>query len=427
MSSKQKFVQLSPTASASTSTGNIFEYTDRKNSRTDPYTKRVGGIEIVPWGKDNLQPYHDRQLLADNDIKLSIIEKKVNLLTGSRMVLYTETTDENGKYVKNFVKDPQLEDWIEEWNLENFFEETLLDTEEFGQSFAEIILSRNGRKVTSLESMNLVDCRLTPALNRRDSETLAVADWLKDKGRLLSADEIEMIPLLNCRRPQNDIGKYFKSALHIKKHISGQPYYNQQIWSGTKSWTEVANVIPKFHLQGLKNGYMLRYHIKIPVSYFSKFGTEEKIEAEKTRLQEQLDKVLSGEDNAHKSFMSFITRLGTNTEEWKIEKIETDLKDESYLKLHENASKVHARGHGIHPVLAGIETSGALSSGSEILNLLNFFTKYVAPSPRRLALSPINLVKNYNFPNKRDIKIGIQDSEFTTTDKNPTGTQNTTT
>ena len=420
----KRFEKVGPNVSVSSSSGNVFEFYNTKSSRTDPYVKRVGGIKIVPWGKDNLQPYHDRQLLADNDIKESIIKLKTSLLAGKRLMLYREVI-EDGKQNIEVVQDNELSDWIEEWGIESFFEETLLDLEEFGNSFAEIVLTRNAKKAASLMSMNLVDARLTPVVNRYDSEELIVADWLKDKKLSLSSDELEKIPLLNNRRPMMDIGKYFKSALHIKNNVSGQPYYNTQIWSGTKNWTEVANIIPRFHLQGLKNGYMLRYHVKIPYSYFADCGTEEEKQKKMTEVQQTLDNVVSGADNAHKAFYSFLKTIGAATEEWKIEKIETDLKDESYLALHEAASKVHARGHNIHPVLAGIETSGSLSSGSEILNLLNYFIAYIAPRPRRLALTPINLVKNYNFPEKRNIKIGVEDTVLTTIDQNPTGTQKT--
>ena len=419
------FVRLSPKVSASSKTGNVFEITSYKSSRTDPYTKIVAGQEIVPWGKDNIQPHHDRQLIAYNDIKQPIINMKVALLCGKRLFFYRDVITEDGKKEMQLVDDPELEEWLKEEEIENLFKETIQDLEEFGNSFAEFILSRDKSIITSVESMNLVDCRLTPAINRQDSETLAVGDWLKEKGgRTLTKNEIALIPLLPIRKSAKQLGKHFKTALHVKDHISGFPYYNNPCWFGTKDITEVANIIPKFHLQGLKNGYMMRYHIQIPESYFAKYGTEEEKQAEMSRIQEELDTVISGAENAHKAFYSFTKMLGGNTEEWKITKIETDLKDESYLKLHEVASKTHARGHNIHPVLTGIETSGSLSSGSEILNLLNFFIAYVAPGPRKLAMRPIELFKDYNFPDKKDIKIGVEDTVLTTIDKNPTGREN---
>jgi hypothetical protein len=94
------------------------------------------------------------------------------------------------------------------------------------------------------------------------------------------------------------------------------------------------------------------------------------------------------------------------------------------LKLHDTASRVHARGHNIDPALAGIQTEGRLSAGSEIRNLLNYHISYKTPRPRRLAMEPFVLAKNFNFPNKKNIKIGIGDIELTTLDENKSGTQN---
>jgi hypothetical protein len=39
-------------------------------------------------------------------------------------------------------------------------------------------------------------------------------------------------------------------------------------------------------------------------------------------------------------------------------------------------------------------------------------------------MEPFVLAKNFNFPNKKNIKIGIGDIELTTLDENKSGTQN---
>ncbi len=204
--------------------------------------------------------------------------------------------------------------------------------------------------------------------------------------------------------------------------MSGQPFYSLTEWNGTKVWTKSTNIIPEFHLKALENGYLIRYHVQIPLSYLDQFPQAEQ-EEEKNRIQRELDAVLSGAENAHKSFYSFINDKIPNAIGWKIEKIDTDLKDESYLKLFETASKVHARGHGINPILAGIEDSGSLSSGSEILNLINYHIAYKTPRMRKLCLRPLVMWKNYNFPDKKKIKIGVEDVVLTTQDKNKSGVE----
>jgi len=417
-------IELSPNVFASLETGNVYQFEDGYHSRTKPDTIKKHGHEVIKWGSDNKLPYLNRRILAENDIKQNLIDTDVNIAAGQYLYLYTEDIIEGKRIVKP-VADAELEDWLEEWRIHELFTETLQDLKEFGNSWVEFVLSRDRKKVTSMISQDALDCRLskiTKGSGRRDSDKLVIADW---KNESTLDNPFQEVPLLDIRNPQ--LGEYVKCAYHVKKMISGMPYYSLVEWYGTKDWTEIANIVPKFHMQGLKSGYMLRYHVKIPMSYFDgKTGTA-LVEAKKA-VREELDKVLSGAENAHKTFTSFINdkiQMGSSSHmsEWKIEAIETDLKDDSYLKLHDTASRVHSRGHNIDPALAGIQTEGRLSAGSEIRNLLNYHIGYKTPRVRRLGMSPFILAKNFNFPDKKKIKIGIGDIELTTLDENKSGTQ----
>lgn len=419
---------------ASERSGTIYQFADTTNSRSKPQEKRYGKYKVVKWGKDNLLPYHHRQLLADNDIKQMLINTDVDITCGKGLVFYQlQDENEDGKKEIRFIRDTELEDWRDEWMLNEKYSETVQDLKEFGNSWAEFIMSRDRSKCTSFISLDAVDCRLmVPDKNsvRRDPATLLLADW---KYQMLQEADIKEVNLLNFDRP--DLSQYVKSALHIKIAYSGQPFYSLVEWHGTKNWTEVSNLIPKFHKSGLNGGYALRYHVKIPISYLedrvAAYKADGKSEAEavkiiKADIQSQVDTVLQGAENAHKSFQSFVNDHMPNPTGWTIEKIETDLKDDSYIKLSDSADKKHARGHNLHPVLAGIETSGSLSSGSEILNLLNFHVAYKTPRIRRTAMRPLNLILKHNYPEKwaSGIRIGVEDVELTTVDKNPTGQQN---
>ena len=413
---------IAPSVFASTESGTVYQFESKNHSRSKPDVQRVGAKEVIKWGGDNMLPYVNRTILAENDIKQNLIETDVNIAAGQYLYLYSRKV-ENGKEIITPVEDAELTDWLEEFRVHEQFTETIQDIKEMGNSWMEFVLNRARTKVVSMNSLDAVDCRLSKnatGSTRRDSEKLLLADW--KYGKLLE-DEIQQVDLLDIRNPK--LGEQVKCALHVKKITSGMPYYQLVEWFGTKDWTEIANIIPKFHKQGLKNGYMLRYHVKIPMSYVEKQNKSPQ-EVKKDIITE-LDKVLSGAENAHKTFNSFINDKiglqGTAASEFKIEKIETDLKDESYLKLHENASMVHARGHNLDPALAGFETQGRMSSGSEIKNKLNFHIAYKTPRIRRIAMAPFLLAKNFNFPDKKDIHIGIGDMDFTTLDENPSGAQ----
>lgn len=422
-------MQHMPNVWASTTSGTIFQFTDTSYSRTKPAEKRLGKYHVVTWGKDNLYPYHTRQLLADNDIKQMLINTDVDITCGKSLIFY-QLTDQNADGIKEIkpIRDAELEDWRDEWMLDEFFRETIQDYKEFGNSWAELIMTRDRTKVASLQSLDAVDCRLE--LPDGNKKNLLVADW---KYSRLKESEVKQVPLLDFRRPV--LGQHVKAALHCKIVYSGQPFYSLEDWHGTRDSTEVSNLITKFHKSGLKGGYALRYHVKIPISYLEERvagykadgkSETEAVQAVKKEIQEQLDGVLAGAENAQKSFISWINDHIPDPTGWEIEKIETDLKDDSYIKLAELMDKKHARGHNMHPVLAGIETSGSLSSGSEILNLANFHISYKTPRARRTGLRPINVAMKHNYPAKwaAGIRVGPEDVVLTTLDKNPKGQEN---
>lgn len=415
-------IEQSPNVFASLETGNVYQFEEGSYSRTKPNTIKQGGYDVIQWGSDNKLPYLNRRILAENDIKQNLIDTDVNIAAGQYLYLYTEDIIEGKRIVKP-VADPELEDWLEQHKIHDFFTETIQDIKEMGNSWAEFVLSRDRTKVTSMISQDAVDCRLEKIKSgstRRDAENLLLADWK-------NVSSVESVPLLDIKTPQ--LGKYVKCAYHVKKMISGMPYYSLVEWYGTKDWTEIANTVPKFHIQGLKKGYHGRYLIKIPQSYFDgKIG--DALEKSKQSFRDELDKVMAGAENSHKALITFINDKATLSgtaqfAEFKIEPIEGELNDESYLKLHDAATKVHSRGHNIDPALAGIQTEGRLSAGSEIRNLVNFHIAYKTPRVRRMAMEPVLLFKNFNFPKKKNIKIGIGDIELTTLDDNPSGTQNT--
>ncbi len=436
MSLKPKTIKIAPDVWASSETGVVYDFTDRQYSRTKPHKKRFGNIEIVSWGSDNLLPYYNRQLLAENDVKQKIINTDVDLILGKGLtpVQVVEDPKDGTKKIK-FIYDPQLEDFIEDFMLNEFFRETLLDLKEMGNSWPEYLLNNGRSKCTSVMSMDAVDCRLS-TLNknseRPDSETLYVADW---KYSQLKPTDIESVPLLHVRNPI--LGKFRKCAIHIKQQYSGQPYYTLVEWNGTKIWTRISGLVPEFHESALKNGANMRYHLKVPWSYLENRITQVKRNPDNELTEEQifikvkkeiakeLDDVLNGAKNAGKTLNTWINDNLPNGQaaEWKIETIQTDLKDDSYVELLKTADRKHMNGHGLHPVLAGLETTGTLSSGSEILNLVNYHVQFKTPTIRRTAMKAINPILKLNFPEKWEngIRLGIEDTTLTTQDQNKQG------
>lgn len=371
---------------------------------------------VAPWGVNNLLPYDHIKLIYENPDKPTLIKNKVNLSCGRGVLLYRHNLDEAEKENRMYIFEHPIYERLNALGYTKVMRETATDLEQFANSWMEIVLNNEKTKVSSVTSLDATDCRLE-MVKERSNQRVLLADWKKGK----NAKSLQKIPLFDPLNPT----KHKKFAIHIKELQSGQPYYSLVEWNGSKVWTEVANNIPKFHRSGLKNGYNIKYHIKIPSSYLDQFPDEEQRNKKKKEVQTMLDDFLGGPDNAQKTFFSFVTNVGGNPVEWKIDTVGNELNDEAYLKLDEHASKAAARGHNIHPVLAGIYTTGSLGSGSEILNLANFHIAYKTNDIRQLILDPLYIIGKIEGWDPK-IKFTIKDVQFTTTDKNPTGQQNVT-
>lgn len=409
----------------SASTGIVYEFEADagKDPKTDFGTsKSFKDFELVKWGKKNNLPNEHVRIIYANENKPQIISNRIALTIGKGVFAYRIQL-ENGKESILPVQDqPEIQEFLDVANpftlesYNDFAEQVLHDDEAFANPFCSVILNREGTKAVSVKSLDATTCRI--GKHKTTGElALLIADWANTQ-KEVKEEDVKILPFFDPLEPT----KYYEFALQLNQKISGQPFYSIVPWNGTKAWAEISALIPKFHLAGLKNGSYIRYHIKIPASYLLKYPEDQRNDI-RYEIQKDMDNLLAGAENGHKTFTSYIEDIGGNATEWQIETIEGELKDDSYLKLDDHADKKQSRGHDMHPILSNIEIQGKLSSGSEILNLLNYHTAYKTQRQRERVLFPLKVIALINnWP--KDIKFGFKDVEFTTTDKNPTGTQN---
>jgi hypothetical protein len=135
-------------------------------------------------------------------------------------------------------------------------------------------------------------------------------------------------------------------------------------------------------------------------------------------LKQQMNDFLAGAENAGKAFYSkfAIGPDGKPMAGWKITPIEDKTKYDAYLEDFNTSNQAITSAHNINPSLASINTEGNLSSGSEMRNAFNIFNEISLNSEKKLILEPLLWAKNYNFPDKKGVKIGFKTVELTTTD-----------
>ena len=380
--------------------------------------KATRGIFVAQWGADNQQPQNMLRLVGENHLKPQLIYTARDFLLGSRLGLFQKKR-EGSKVIFEPIDNPEIEDWAEMVEVEKFMRSAAYNFELFHNYFAGISLNSK-KKVEALTNWDCTETRAELILNR---ERRIENYYLHPTWRNFKPEEVSKVAAFDRR----DIYRHPEFIFHGRDWLPGQPYYDVPPWWGTKEWTEVSNLIPKFHKNGLKNGYNIKYHIKIPLNYFDHFKTEKDKRAEEQRLAESMNSMLSGVENPEKAFVSKYgtDQAGKAMPGWVIEPISNPMSDKAYAAVNDQANVAQASGHGIDATLASIDTGGKLGgSGSEKRISAQIHIAHRTPTKRKILLESLNICNRINGFQK-DIVWGFEDTQITTLDVNPTGTQNT--
>jgi hypothetical protein len=374
----------------------------------------------APWfPPTNLEPTHILRTILKNNINPGIIQSKVDFICGDGIGLFRRIT-ENGKTRLVAVNNTDIEDWLNSNKINQLMRKLAKDYCFFGNYFLQLITSEDKSKILLAEH---TDASLARAKKRaKPSEDIP--------GYFLSG-HWDNKPQYNEANPESGNVEYLpayddsqiKSIFHGKNYTPGQSYYALPDWYGCLNWIYLANEIPVWHLNGIKNGYNIRYHIEIPMSYFDRYSGDALKAQKRDELREEMTKWLSGAEGSGKTFMSFMKTAGSETDKFQIKPISADLKDTAYSILFDQSNIAMTSGHGLSMNLAGIETAGKLSSGSEMRIAYQIYTELKTPGPRAILLEWLTDIvwKRNNWP--KDIFPAFINRQITTLDKNPTGTQ----
>lgn len=403
-----------------------------------------GQKRMVQWGSNNCEPSERALLIEDNHNVGRLLKKRRNMILGSGMMLYKvryEWDDKSGKYkriIDELEMTQAMQELLEANNHEAMNRCTAGELLKQGQYFIEFLHKAGG----AVASVKHHECFYVRA---ESDETDAVGkplipnwlihpDWSKQRSR-----KVASVP--NYDPTAKFQSKYIK---RFADEMFGGPYYYSPDWWGSKVWIKLANQIPLFHLQNLKNGYLIRYHIRIPKNYFlnvqegkpltalTKTEKEElykSTEQKKKAFMEKLNELLVGAKNVGRTlFTTYDMKQLINGKfpGVEIEAINVDLKDEALLSLFDKSNVVATSSQGLHSSLVGIDTAGKLSSGSDIRNALSLYLATDVQEERRIVFGLWNFIgkKNGWFTGEyAGAKFGARDVVIVTTDKDPTGKQ----
>lgn len=397
----------------------IVEFTVYDVTNGDKNEGRLSDYKYAKAGEDNMLPVNAIKLARGNDSKPELLAKVANYIYGSGPQLFRKIV-ENGKIRVEAAEDYEMEAWAEDVELDEYYMHAANQWAYFSQVFAQFGLSAFGY-VRRLKSMDFVNTRaevMDPATGRIKNYFI-LSDWAS------SVNEE--------KNPMKVLPAYFKGIeqiapdflMHVKLPVPGQTYYGFANWMGSMNWTKVANLIPLFHAAGLKNGYNIKYHVKVPRQYWERYP-EDKREAKKEEFRQALDKTLSNVENTNKLIISekdWDPSVQKEIPGLEIIPLNNPNPDKQYIELSKLANQIQASSHGINPALAGIEIGGTLGQNSSAIRLAHLYTiATLTPIPRARISKPVEVACKINRF-KPDLFWGFKDVELSTLDDNPTGTQ----
>lgn len=393
-------------------------------------------LKFASWGKDNKLPNHIMRLVLNNNLAPGSLDTKDQITLGDELIFYYYIF-ENGKKIPVPFYDQELQDWLDMWRVNEYLEEAVIDFNWLANFWAQLSFgNRNGKlsdKIVRIKSVEAIDVRASVISKKtRRSEFFGVTDWADPRCR-----DIEAFPAFDPENPT----KFRTFMMHMKKKTIGNPYYPLPVFIGAQHWMRHANKIPIWKTSNMDNSINVKYHIQVPERYFLNLYPDPQFDREyrKKRYEEKIKEIqdmLAGAENVGKAFSSQILIDPQTSKElpgWKIEKIDNDVNHEAYSKDFEDANSALLSAIAVDPSLSGVMLPGKMGagSGSEKRLAYEFHAKIKTRYARRLLLRPIQTAMKINGLDRRTVDgemrqvyVGIQDVQFTTLDKNPTGSQN---
>lgn len=381
-----------------------------------------GSIDWVRWGATDDEPNKIVALNWESPSKPALMDQAASFILGNGVAPFRKRF-EKGKVIYERDYFPDLDDWFEEQEIR----EKYLELAAMSFTFCEMAFvnwSVDASKDISIQTIQPLKCRYNKGKNGMLVSPLFGTESTPQK------KDITQVSLFDRKDPH----KFAESIWVLKKPQIGQEFYNLGLFWGTKLWTKVANMIPRFHEAGLNNGYNIKYLIEIDESYFIAEGENpedeavgKEIEKRKDAFLNSIDDFLAGIENTDKAVVmigDLTDKQGKSRDLIRVKPLTNTMSDDAYTKLYNAANIAQAQGHTILPVLAGISEGAKLGgSGSELSNAAMYQVAYRAPWYRWHLLKPLNLAARL-ITGQRDIEYRFVDVEFTTLDKNPTGKQN---
>ena len=438
--------------------------------------KMQNAIDVAYYGEDNRFPQNIAAQMAYCGIGLSALDWKARALYGGGIVPGTITGyDDDGEEIfapLNRIKYKEVYDFIENRAFLRWFLEYSIDWVWYGNCFTEAIFSKDASVITGLIHQETCDCRFKQMDDAGNLDTVFISKlWGASKDQYAHFDPKKSIPGLlenpiyfyevdnKFIKPLACMDMYdsLNSLISIAAWEAGRPldayksciipsnypsvnktYYQVPAWDGARlgGWVEIASKVPNMLKKMYEQAFTIKFHIELSESYFEKKYSFEMWHAKspdektisRTEVLKSMDKFLSGEENAYKSFISVYDVDPITKKEYgnvKITPIENKTTIDKDLLISNSAGLQILIAMQVHPALfsAGMTGGGGQGAGSGS-DIREAFLVYNAMLnlERQVMLEPLYHVRDFNRENGKqviwesDIQFRIKDTVLTTLD-----------
>jgi len=382
------------------------------------------------WGADDKRPQNILSATAKNVVASSGLQWLIDAFYGNGLITF-EKKLEDGKESLSRIEFPEFEEFRRMNMLDSVLEASITDMVYFKMPVIEFYLGKGNlkNKIVHIQSLDASSCR-----------------WGKMDPKSHTIDKMFFSAQFPTPKPEeidetNVFDKF--NPLKHKKFVVRNGYlgpgrfvYPSAAWHSIidSGWLEISNNIPGVKQSLLKNNMSIKYHIKIPKSYWEdKFKNwNRKSAEEQTKLRQvemnRMNEFLSGKDNVMKVFISHYgtDRSGKPLPGWEIQKIDNSIQDGTLSIDQTEANAMIMFALNIDPTLKGAglpNTKNSAGSGSDKREAKEIFLSNLGLARRRY-LSWLYFIRDFNEWSPT-MEFGFKDTVLTTLDKNPTGTQKT--
>lgn len=326
------------------------------------------------WGNDNKLPLQMIEYIESCGILNSIIDHQARFAVGEGVMWAYVRREKTGKMVvEELCQEKEILDFME---LNNHFYHELSwgkDLIGFANGVARLGLDKTKTKIALFQRDDVTEMRYE-LMDKQGKipQIYLSAQWEKSFGA--KDDAVINVPLLDPKMPLADLIRRKKQAntfaYTFKYPGWGKKYYSMPLWWSNLEWVKIARSIPDMKAAMYTNAMRPKYLITIYQQFWDQLFlgdgpdkkanfadyTEDEIQTKKNEVYDDIDRYLSGTENAGKAIFTDGLFDPVNNAKLKyieIEPLEDTTKDGGYLPDSAAANSEIAFSMRYNPAILG--------------------------------------------------------------------------